>query len=507
MPAAVDDDLLVLQEVERRRCLVDPVYFIHTYCVLQADTGAGLVPFRLFDYQADLLTTFQTHRQVIVLKARQLGVTELVAAYAVWKALSPYQTIVAISQGKDEASEIVRKARLCWEHLPPWLRPAIGNPGKTASLEFAHGSRILPKPATQRAGRSFAAQLLILDEWAQQVFAEEIYAAAAPAASAGVNQLIGISTANGVDNLFHRQWLLATEGRGMHPVFLPWHSRPGRDAAWYDRTTETYTPAKKAQEFPSTPDEAFVGSGRPVFDQAALSGISAGCLAPGSTTVLGAGTLRIWEQPMPNRRYVVGADTAEGLAHGDYSAAVVMDYADGTEVAELHGHWPPEVYAAHLAALATRYNRALLGVERNNHGHAVLLALTALEHYTHLYRHVEYDRVRKTASQGPIGWQTSSKSKPIMIDGLATAIREGRPFRNRAFVAEARTYAVLENGDMGAQGALFDDRVVAYGIAEQLRKRSVVSAYGAVGGQRAGVVPYRLGERGSGINRFPVPLR
>jgi hypothetical protein len=201
------------------------------------------------------------------------------------------------------------------------------------------------------------------------------------------------------------------------------------------------------------------------------------------------GALRVWVDPVPGRRYVAGADTAEGLAKGDYSSCTILDWEDGTEVAELHGHWPPELFAAHMARVCTRYHHALLGVERNNHGHAVLLALEKIERYRNLYHHVEYDAASKTTLARPAGWTTSSKSKPIMIDALATAILEERGYRNRLFIAEARTYAMTEKGDTAASGDQHDDRVVSYAIAEQMRKQATVSARGAVGGERTTIKP------------------
>lgn len=490
-----------METLIRRECLRDPIHFISTHCKVQSDTGAGLIPFSLFGYQEDLLRTFLIHREVIVLKARQLGITELVAAYAVWAALKPYQTIVAISQGDREAGELIRKARTAWEHLPGFLRPALKNPRLLSTLEFTNGSRILPQPATERSGRSFNAQILILDEWAWQQFADEVYDAASPTALSAGNQIIGISTANGVGNLFHQQWLLAQEGRGMHPVFLPWHVRPGRTPEWFAHTTRTLSEDKIAQNYPTTADGAFLLSGRPRFDQAALSAISVLCQEP-TTTILGDGAELVWEPPTKGTRYVCGADTAEGLAKGDYDAAVILDWETGQEVAALHGHWPMDVYAAHLARLCSRYNMALLGVERNNHGHSVLLALQTIERYpsASLYRHTEYDAKNQGASEGHVGWQTSTKSKPIMIDALATAVREmgASPparepaYRNRSFVGEARTYAVLDNGGTGASGSLNDDWVVAYAIAEQMR---------AVPQEPAPVLAMRISKGGWGYRR------
>lgn len=467
------------QQQEYDQCVASAEYFIDTYCMLKSDSGSGLVRFRLFDYQKNLLRDFQVFLETIVLKARQLGITELLAAYSVWKTLKDHQDVIIVSQGEDEATEFVKKALICWENLPHWLRVPLINPNKLTSMEFQNRSRILPKPATSRAGRSYNAQLLIFDEWAHQLFQEAIYAAAAPTALSAGNQIIGVSTANGAGNMFHRQWERAVDGTGAHPVFLPYNVRPGRDEHWLSDRTKTMESWQRAQEFPSSADEAFILSGRPRFDQDALSEIMADTTDPVTVTQLGAGPdgrpagyLRVWENPQHSHAYVIGADTSEGLAKGDFSCAVVIDRATGLDVAELHGHWDTAQFAAHLSFLGLKYNKALLAPERNNHGHSVLQALVSTEHYPDdkIYRHVEYDNHRKKVINRPMGWVTSSLSKPIMVDDLGKAILERRHYRNRGFVSEARTYTLQDDGDTGASGSCYDDRVIAYAIAEQLRR-------------------------------------
>ena len=451
------------------------IRWIHRNCQLVSDTGKGLIPFSLYDYQEDVIRALFLYREVIVCKARQLGLTELIAAYIVYRLRWPHRTALLLSRGKDAAGEALVKARTAWANLPEKERVPALNRQRTSTLELQNGSRLLPQPATESAGRTFNAQFLVLDEWAHQEFQAEIFAAAAPTMSAG-NQIIGLSSANGVGNEFHRQWELAQQGGGMHPIFLPWHVRPGRTQEWYDQTTRTYEGWQKAQEFPTTPDEAFVLSGRPRFDGAALSEIARGTQEPLEVIPLGvsaeghtAGFARVWGRPVPGQRYVCGADPAEGLVKGDYSAAVILDWSSGVEMVELHGHWEPEEFARHLADVCRAYNGAYLGVERNNHGHAVLLALSTLHQYPALYAHQEYDQ-HSVAGVPRLGWATTAKSKPLMIDALAETIRERRPYRNALFVSEARTYAVQDNGATGASGSMHDDRIMSYSIAEMLRR-------------------------------------
>lgn len=459
------DPVWVAEEIAR--CRDDPAYFIDTYCQVESDTGKGVVPFHLFDYQRDVLRQWMEHAESIVLKSRQLGITELAAALGLWQVnFHGHNRVIVFSQDETKAREFARKCFIAWEHLPAWLQTPVADPQKTTTLELNNGSRIMPQAATERAARSLNCQLLILDEFAFQEYGGAIFEAAAVTARSAGGRILMISTANGAGDPFHRHWLEAQAGAGMHPIFLPWDIRPGRDAAWYAKATKGYEVYKKHQEYPSQPAQAFILSGRGRFDTDALDALLAGAVEPLSTDLEGG--LKIWEMPTAQGRYVCGADTSEGLPTGDYSAGVVLDYYSGVEVATLHGHWPSDMFAGYLTDVCAWYNGALLGVERNNHGHAVLLSLATVHGYPNLYQHTDYDATG-TAS-GRLGWPTTSKTKPIMIDALAAAIRERRPYRNAAFLGEARTYVVKDNGDTGASGNLHDDLVMATAVAEMMRQ-------------------------------------
>ncbi len=80
---------------------------------------------------------------------------------------------------------------------------------------------------------------------------------------------------------------------------------------------------------------------------------------------------RCYELPRQERKYVIGADPAEGVERGDASCAVVLD-EDGSEVGFLTGRIEPTVFAGYIAEIGKFYNNAGIIIERNNHGHAVI---------------------------------------------------------------------------------------------------------------------------------------
>jgi hypothetical protein len=458
------DPAWVAEEIAH--CRTDPVYFVDTYCKVESDTGKGVVPFTLFPYQVDVLRQWLAHPESITLKARQLGISELAAALALWQVnFHGHNRVIVFSQDETKAREFARKCRIAHEHLPAWLQTPVSDPTKTTTLELSNGSRILPQAATERAARSLNCQLLILDEFAFQEYGGAIFEAAAVTARSAGGRILLISTANGAGDAFHTHWIEAQAGEGMHPIFLPWDIRPGRDATWYANATKGYSAYKKHQEYPKWPAQAFILSGRGRFDTEALQAILAGCTEPIATDLNGG--LRVWEMPVAGCSYVVGADPAEGLERGDYSAAVVIDQQTGLDVAWLHGHFGPQEFALYLNDVGRFYNGALLGVERNNHGGTVLLELQNTHGYPNLYAHLDYDAVGNSTPR--LGWPTTSKTKPIAIDALAQAIQERWSFHEAAFIGEARTYVVKDNGSTGASGTLHDDRVLSASIALQLR--------------------------------------
>ena len=117
------------------------------------------------------------------------------------------------------------------------------------------------------------------------------------------------------------------------------------------------------QEYPRNPEEAFIKSGNPVFDVDALRDLPTDDPRRGYIHVLSRkniefrqtpdGEFCIWEEPRPDGVYVIGADVAEGLAHGDYSSAHIIEAHDLRVVAHWHGHIEPDLFGDLLAELAT----------------------------------------------------------------------------------------------------------------------------------------------------------
>jgi hypothetical protein len=170
----------------------------------------------------------------------------------------------------------------------------------------------------------------------------------------------------------------------------------------------------------------------------------------------------MWFPPQPNSEYIVGADPAGGGADGDFSCAEVIDRETGLQCAELHGHFPLRMFGHKLVELAKRYNSALLVVERNNHGHAVLAHL----------ENTEYENVY-CGKDGQRGWLTSSASRPMMIENLESLLAsEPGLFQSLRLLNECRSFVRQADGSASASAGTHDDCVIAMAIAHEARKRA-----------------------------------
>lgn len=481
--------------IEYVACCESPAYFLSHYAQI-SDPQTGVFPFALWNFQSDLLNTFETEQRVIVLKARQLGVSWLVAGYALWTALfHEGATVLMLSKRLDEAVSLMDKAEFVYDRLPYWLQPSIAKHNETTLQFTRRGSKILALPSTEDAGRSETASLVIVDEAAFHPHAEANYAAYKPTVDAG-GKLLLVSTANGRGNFFHNVWTGAPLN-GFESVFLPWTLRPGRDDDWFSQQQREYaaTPHVLAQEYPANAVEAFISSGNCLFDVEAIQQMLAYCRPPISISL--NGMLKIWERPRVGRRYVAGADVAEGIDVGndrlDYSGVAIYDWQTCQHVADLHGQWDPETFAGLADTLCREYNDAFLGVERNNHGHAVLLKLRQLE-YPSLYYHTELDREITTGKQSTrrtAGWPTTRQTKPVLENTLGSLIASGGiNSYDQAFWDECLSYVRHGDGRTGAQQGTHDDRVIAHMIALQMRDHLPPS-----GGNSIVVGSFRIGDR------------
>jgi hypothetical protein len=239
-----------------------------------------------------------------------------------------------------------------------------------------------------------------------------------------------------------------------------------------------------SQEHPDTPEAAFLGTGRPVFDNNKVVKLRDHAPPPiaryeilgGNVVSMKDGRFKVWKEPQVGAAYIIGADVAEGLSSGDMDAAIVLDHRTGDQVAEFHGRMDPDEYAQVLLVIAKRYNNALLAPERNNHGMMVLTWLFSAR-YPNLYAEMVPDPPGKPRKR--YGWLTTGSSRsggaqggtrPLIIDHLIKEVREGtHGFKSKELFDEMLAFKIQDNGRFEADSGRHDDLVFAAAIAKYLR--------------------------------------
>lgn len=477
----------LLEEREWRRCfpatrdpnkLLDAFeYFCATYCYIK-HPERGRIKFLLFDAQRETASMWMTNRYSLILKARQLGFSTLVAVYTLWLAFGwDDRVVIMLSRTERDAIKLLSKAKYSFRFLPEWMKwrgPAMN--ATQTKMEFTNESYLESLPSASDPARGESVYLAVIDELAYLPNSDEAWASIEPIADVG-GRVIALSTANGEGNLFHNLWVGASKGLNRFTnIFHPWWAN-GRDRAWYEMKKADLPEWQLAQEYPEDPEEAFLKSGRPVFSLETLKSIR--CLPPlqrgyfdiarGLQFVEESGSpLRIWNFPAADGRYAVGCDVSEGLEHGDFSSAHVINARTGEVVAHWHGRIDPDLLGTQvLIPLGRWYNNALVGVESNNHGLTTLKALQRGRYHPIFMQ--RSPRYKKSVPTDILGWRTTQITKPLAVDELNMALREGSVLlRDAETVSELRTFVRDEAGRM--HGSPFDDRTISLSIANQMLK-------------------------------------
>jgi hypothetical protein len=501
--------------------LNDNQKYIESFLKIRTKEGK-LVDFRLNSSQKRLLRKIEELQKqgkpvrIIIAKSRQMGFSTLTEGLIFKRTATNKLTNSLIIAHKETASSnLFNMSKLFYEEMPAPLRPMkkasnakelifenpTGDPEEKRKNAGLRSKIKIESANNEGAGRSETIHNLHVSELAFWSNPDNVMLGLMQAVPNTPNTMVVVeSTSNGVGGMFYNMWKQAERGENdFIPMFFPWfehaeYSMPTPDdfeiteeeeelQKLYNLTTDQLTWRRWAirnncggdvdlfkQEYPSYAEESFLSSGRPRFSIGVLKKWlnkakqgTKGYLEKGSFIKDNKGYIEVWEQPKPNHNYVIGADVSEGLADGDYSAAIVFDATTNQQVAKWHGHIDPDLFAGELEKLGNYYNKALIAVESNNHGHTVLNILKRT--YINLFQMEKYDENTDTTTK-KLGWQTNKKTKPLVIDNMAYMIRE-KLFEtcDSTLINECMTYIREENGSTNAQSGCFDDTVMASAIA------------------------------------------
>lgn len=504
------DLLAVFRELAFRKAAADRVWFFNQFWMVFEPDTQKWVKFRLRDYQYEteewLAPGFTESRwRGIAGKARQIGQTTQVVGGAVHDALfQSWHPWLVVSQTEPDAQRtLINRAKTPYLKLPVWFRQMLADKAgvpqflvndNKESMEFANGSRIDSVVSTPNVARGDVVYGVVMDESAHQAYPAEVFTALDPLC---YGPLYNISTGKGMGNFFHEKWQDSQlSDSEWHPIFHPWWVVPGRTQAWYDRQKRLYRGNEPEfyQEYPATPEEMFAKTGLTVLPMDILrehytqhGGPPAyridldawvtddeswqwrRFLNDGETSY---NELWVWKPPEIERdpekgymlrepNYVVFADTAEGLPHGDETAVTVWNSNTLEQVASYVGHYPIENLGELLYKIGEWYMWALMMPERNNQGILPINDLWKYLHYPRIYRMAHVAEIPKSDRTPKLGWQTTVATKPKMIFEFIKALRDDTIIlHDERFLAQAGTFIKSKRGYEASEGNK-DDMVIA----------------------------------------------
>lgn len=454
----------------------------------------------------------------IRLKARQLGFTTLVAALFFCDTVNnKLRYSVIMAHDDDTTKKIFEIIKRFYDNLPESKKPRTKYNTKTDLTFDELDSQIYVVTAGSKSGgQGTTVNNVLCSEHASYTNPQNVQENLLEAVPSSGNIFIE-STAEGIGNDFHIKFLEAQEGEnGYTPGFTPWFDDPAYTANipedlefvlteketklqklydlslgqlyWYRLKAKTLK-ASVVQEYPSTPEEAFISAGGDFFNGEILREYveTAKKLKPlplppmqdlpilyKECIIPQRATLTIWAKPQAGKRYIITGDSSEGEedTKSDYSSVDIIEVDTRTQVGHLHGKLEPHILGRVLVELGLWYNKALIVPERNNHGHTVINEI--LHHTSYgkmdfhgwggLYYHKEYDAAKRQLTNKP-GLPTTARSKFLILDALNEAITN-KDFAISCLntLIEMLNYKSLGKGKYGAPNGLKDDRVMSIAI-------------------------------------------
>ena len=386
--ANVQQEWTKKQLQEYTRCMDDPLYFIQTY-VRIISLDEGLIPFKMYPFQKEMVGTFHKNRFTICKLPRQSGKSTTMISYLLHYALfNPSVNIAILANKAATARDLLGRLQLAYEHLPKWLQQGVMSWNK-GSLELENGSKILASSTSASAVRGGSYNIIFLDEFAYvpSNVAEQFFSSVYPTISSGKStKVMIVSTPHGM-NMFYKLWTDAEEKRNSYiPIEVHWTEVPGRDEKWRKETIANTS----EQQFQTEFECEFLGSIDTLISPHKLRTLAY------KTPLQSNAGLDVYEQPQKDHTYFLVADVSRGTKN-DYSAYIVFDVTQVPYrvVAKYRDNEvKPLLFPQKIYHVARAYNQAFVLVEVNDIGEQVANALQF---------DMEYDNLVMASMRGRAG--------------------------------------------------------------------------------------------------------
>ena len=458
--AGVQQQFTKEQVEEYVRCREDPVYFTKNYVKI-VNVDEGLVPFKMWDFQEDLITKFHKHRFNIAKLPRQTGKSTTVVSYLLHFVLFNDNVNVGILANKASTSrDLLGRLQTAYENLPKWLQQGVlvWNKG---SLELENGSKILAASTSASAVRGMSFNIIFLDEFAfvPNHVAEDFFSSVYPTISSGkTTKIIIISTPYGM-NHFYKMWVDAQNDRNEYVWSeVHWSQVPGRDEAWKAQTIKNTSERQFTQEF----ECEFLGSVDTLIAASKLRALVF------DTPISQNKGLDIYEKPNEKSEYLITADVSRGIG-GDYSAFIVFDITTVPYrvVAKYRNNEiKPMLFPNIINDVARAYNNAWVLCEVNDVGDSVASILNFDLEYPNVLMCAMRGRAGQIVGQGfsgnktQLGVKMSITVKKVGCANLKQIVEDDKLlFRDYEIINELTTF-IQKKQSFEADEGFHDDLVM-----------------------------------------------
>ena len=458
--ANVKIDFTKEQIEEYLKCKEDPVYFTKNDVQI-VSLDEGLVPFKMWDFQEELIRKFHLNRFNIAKLPRQTGKSTTVVSYLLHYILFNDNVNVGILANKASTSrDLLARLATAYENLPKWIQQGVVVWNK-GNIELENGSKILAASTSASAVRGMSFNIIFLDEFAfvPNHIAESFFASVYPTITSGTKtKVIIISTPQGM-NHYYKMWMDAVNGRNGYTYHeVHWSQVPGRDAAWKEQTIKNTSQRQFTQEF----ECEFLGSVDTLISASKLRALVF------EEPIKRNKGLDVYENPKENAEYLMTVDVSRGIG-GDYSAFIVYDITTVPYriVAKYRNNEiKPMLFPSVINDVARGYNNAWVLCEVNDIGDQVASILNFDLEYPNVLMCAMRGRAGQIVGQGfsgnktQLGVKMSITVKKVGCANLKQIIEDDKLVFNDYDIINELTTFIQKKQSFEADDGFHDDLVM-----------------------------------------------
>ena len=458
--ANVPHDWTKEQIKEFIKCKNDPIYFTKNYVKI-VSLDEGLVPFKMWDFQEELIEKFHHNRFNIAKLPRQTGKSTTVVSYLLHYLIFNDNVNIGILANKaSTARDLLARLATAYENLPKWIQQGVVVWNK-GNIELENGSKILAASTSASAVRGMSFNIIFLDEFAfvPNHIADSFFASVYPTITSGKSTKVIIISTPQCMNHFYKMWADAVNGRNGYTFHeVHWSQVPGRDAKWKEETIKNTSERQFTQEF----ECEFLGSVDTLISAPKLRALTF------DNPLRSNKGLDVYVEPQDKSEYIITVDVSRGIG-GDYSAFIIFDIT--TVPYKIVGKYrnneiKPMIFPNIINDVARAYNNAWVLCEVNDVGDSVASILNYDLEYPNVLMCAMRGRAGQIIGQGfsgsktQLGVKMSITVKKVGCANLKQIIEDDKLIFNDYEIISELTTFIQKKQSFEADEGFHDDLVM-----------------------------------------------